>query len=298
MKIVQASGGGGEDSPSAQWRTIPAAMTMDAVAGGRAGAHDRWSWSRTFTLARHQLRLLWREWTLPFVYLAIPLIICAFVRDTYGAALRAGVPGATGAEVAVPGQAIVAGFLVLALLGWSMFLDHRWGTWTRLRAAPVRPAEVVVARLGVGVLHLLAQFALVLLAGRLVFGLVPIESWLSVGAVAVATVVMIAGFGAMALAFSRTNPVFDAFATVGSLVLCGLGGAITPEELMPGWAKAVAPFTPVTWAMRGFRSCYLSGVDSVTGTAIIALLGFAGLFFGVAVLRFRFDESRAASTRG
>lgn len=256
------------------------------------------AWRRTGELARLQVLLIRREWALPLLYVAIPLVVCTFVRDTYGAVLRLGWPGANGAEVAVPGQAVVAGFLVLALLGWSMFLDHRWGTWTRLRATALRPGEVVAARLGVGTVHLALQFVLVLAIGAVLFDLRPVRSWGSVALVTAATVAMIVSYGAMAMAFSRSNPTFDAFATVGSLVLCGLGGAITPEELMPDWARTIAPYTPVTWAMRGFRACFLGGVDSSIDRAVLTLLGFAGCFFAVAVLRFRADEPRQASTRG
>lgn len=256
------------------------------------------AWRRTADLARLQLLLIRREWALPLLYVAIPIVVCTFVRQTYGTVLRLGWPGADGAEVAVPGQAVVAGFLVLALLGWSMFLDHRWGTWSRLRAAPLRPGEVVAARLGVGTVHLAVQFAVVLGLGAALFNLRPIHSWASVGIVTAATVAMIVGYGAMAMAFSRSNPTFDAFATVGSLVLCGLGGAITPEELMPEWARAVAPYTPVTWAMRGFRACFLGGVDNSIDRAVLTLMGFAMLFLAVAVVRFRADEPRTASTRG
>jgi len=138
----------------------------------------------------------------------------------------------------------------------------------------------------------------VFLIGSLVFELTPTRGWGAVAGVTLATVAMVLAYGAMAMAFSRSNPMFDAFVTIGALVLCGLGGAITPEELLPSWAGTIAPYTPVTWAMRGFRACFLSGVDNSIDRSIIVLLGFTAAFTAIAALRYRPDESRSASTRG
>jgi ABC-2 type transport system permease protein len=87
----------------------------------------------------------------------------------------------------------------------------------------------------------------------------------------------------------------NALTNAGAMLLAGLGGAVTPVELLPGWARAIAPLTPAYWAMRGFRSVLFDagGLSSVL-LPIGVLLGFSALFTLVAVRRFRVEEAKVS----
>jgi ABC-2 type transport system permease protein len=70
-----------------------------------------------------------------------------------------------------------------------------------------------------------------------------------------------------------------------------------PFNVLPGWARTIAPATPTYWAMRGFRSIILDGrgLGGVT-TPIAVLLAMALAFGVVALRRLRFDEAKVAWT--
>jgi ABC-2 type transport system permease protein len=78
------------------------------------------------------------------------------------------------------------------------------------------------------------------------------------------------------------------------MVLFGaIGGALVPLNVLPGWARTIAPVTPTYWAMRGFRSVILDA-QGLNGVAmpIAVLLAMTLLFAVVALRRLRFDETK------
>ena len=97
----------------------------------------------------------------------------------------------------------------------------------------------------------------------------------------------------LATATFRTVNQLNGLQNVGAMLFAGLGGALVPFEALPGWAQAVAPFTPAYWAMEGHRAVFLeqgSVVDVLVPAAVLfaasAVLGALG------VARFRVDETK------
>ena len=84
--------------------------------------------------------------------------------------------------------------------------------------------------------------------------------------------------GVASTALCRTVQQANAFAMVGLVLFGAIGGALVPINVLPDWARAVAPVTPTYWAMRGFRSVILDG----QGTA--ALLFPIGILLGMSAL--------------
>lgn len=242
-----------------------------------------------------QLRILRRDpWFLLIVF-GMPLAIMPLMRETVGLSLVAsGYPGADGAEQVVPGQMVLFSFFVAGNVAFSIFREHGWRTWDRLRASPASPRQILAgfALPWVG-LHILFQAA-ILVAGVLFFGL-ELNGGSPVG-----LVLVVASFSAcvvalvlLAAATLRTVNQVQALVNLGALVLGGLGGALVPVEQLPGWAEAAAPATPQYWAMQAHRSIFLDQgsvgdvVDSVLVLSVIALVTFT-----LAAVRFRADETK------
>ena len=80
---------------------------------------------------------------------------------------------------------------------------------------------------------------------------------------------------------------------MGTLLLGGLGGALTPVESLPAWAQTIAPGVPSYWAMRGYRSVILDGGGlSEVWLPVAVLLGFALAFAAMARVLFKVDDTK------
>jgi ABC-2 type transport system permease protein len=74
------------------------------------------------------------------------------------------------------------------------------------------------------------------------------------------------------------------------MVMALLGGCWYPIELFPAFVQTAVKILPTSWAMQGMLDIVLRGQDlgGVLPEAGV-LLGFAALFFGIGVWRFRYE---------
>lgn len=86
---------------------------------------------------------------------------------------------------------------------------------------------------------------------------------------------------------------FVIFLASGSMAGAGIsieGGTATVDFAAEGFRQTVTQLTPHTYAHLGYTKLILEGAGLVDVTPnILALLGFAAVFFVAAVWRFRFD---------
>jgi ABC-2 type transport system permease protein len=250
---------------------------------------------RILAIVEHELRLARRDPTPLMVLIVFPVITIAFLKPALQPALvQAGYRNATGAEQVVPGQAVMSAFFLVSLVTFAFFAEHGWGTWDRLRASPATSIEIVVGKSVPRVAIGIAEFALVLGVGVVLFGLSMQGDALALVPLVVAFCVCLVLLGVAATALSRTAQQANAFAFTGMVLFGAIGGAFVPFNVLPGWAQTIAPATPTYWAMRGMRSVVLDGQGLggvIRPTGMLA--GMALLFAAIAVWRFRFDDVKA-----
>ncbi len=249
---------------------------------------------RSRAILRHEIRLLIDDpGTLVFL-LAMPMLMTVAMKPLFALSLEAdGFAGASGAEQAVPGMAALFTSFTAGMAGIAFFREHGWGTWDRLRASPASSADIMVGKLGpvllVSLLQLLSLFAL----GVILLGLEVSGSSAALVLVIVAFAVAMLGFGMLITALSRTSLQLNTFANLGAMVFAMLGGALVPITLLPDWVQTVARFTPTYWAMEGFLGVILEGdglSDVIPEVAVLTV--FVALFFGLAALKFRVEETK------
>lgn len=253
-------------------------------------------WGRVLALARHEVRILVSD-PLPIVLLfAFPLAVIAFFKPALELALFSeGYVRATGAEQAVPGVAVTFSLFLVGFVGLSFFREHGWGTWDRLLVSPTSTAGVLVGKLvpiaGVAMVQLAFLFSL----GVGVFGLRVRGSAVALAVVCVSLATCSVSLGMAVVAGARTLQQVNIVANLGTVVLAGLGGALVPVSLLPGWTGAVAPAVPPYWAMRGFRAVILDGGGlSAVALPAAVLVGFTGAFVALAMARFRATERKVS----
>jgi ABC-2 type transport system permease protein len=246
-------------------------------------------------VARHQLRILRSDPAFLVIMFLMPLALMPLMREALGINLvAAGFADADGAEQVVPGQMVMFGFFVAGSAAFSLFREHGWRTWDRIRASAASPASLLAGFAAPWILiHILYQVVL-LAAGGLFFGL-RLNGGSGVGLLAILAAFSFCSVSIVLLAAStfRTVNQVQALVNLGAMVFGGIGGALVPIEQLPGWARAVAPATPHYWAMQAHRRIFLEagGFGDVL-KSIIVLVCIGAVAAALGTYRFRADETK------
>jgi len=247
---------------------------------------------------RNELRLVKADPLVVVLLMFMPLVIISILKSTMGASLMAsGQSDVTGAEQVVPGQALLFGFFLTSFIGLTFFREHGWGTWDRLRVSRATRFDIIVAKtlpwVVVGLTQLIALFFL----GWLLFDLNVDGANDAVGIliVSVCWSIFVGCFAVAMVALLPSIQLVSAVSNLGAMVFSAIGGALVPSAQLPGWARALGPFIPTHWAMRGFDAIFLDGegVAGVIGPCVI-LLAFAVGFGILAHTRFKFDAVKTS----
>lgn len=255
--------------------------------------------ARSWAVARHDLRILRSDPVFLITMTVMPLIVMAFIKPAFGTtAVPFGVDPdgvtANGADHAVPGVTVMFAFFLVGNVGFGVFREHGWNTWERLRASRASAGEVMAGKVVVPLLTLALQLSVLIGLGGVLFGLEVRGSMIGLIAVAAAFAVCLVCLGLLLLAVARSIMQLNAVSNLGTMIFAGLGGAIAPITVLPGWARSISPVTPSYWAMRGFRSVIGGGGLGEIVLPVAVLMGFAVVFAAVAVWRFRYDEVKVS----
>ena len=107
---------------------------------------------------------------------------------------------------------------------------------------------------------------------------------------AAATAAAANGLGLLVTALAKTREQMTSISSLLSVTLAALGGMMVPTFIMPQTLQVISKITPHAWALQGFQDVIVRGlgVQAVLPEAGV-LMGFAIIFFGVAIWRFRFE---------
>ena len=78
----------------------------------------------------------------------------------------------------------------------------------------------------------------------------------------------------------RTAQQANSFGYLGMVLFGAIGGAFVPLDLLPGWARAIAPASPGYWAMHAMRAAFTGDVRA----ALVGWLALAGFAIAAAAL--------------
>ncbi len=106
--------------------------------------------------------------------------------------------------------------------------------------------------------------------------------------VAIAAAACISALGLLIGVFAKSEDQTIVLVLIPMFVLSGLGGAWTPLEYTSATFQSIGHVSPVAWAMDGFKNVVARGLgfNSVL-LPVVALAGYALLFFILAAWRFR-----------
>jgi ABC-2 type transport system permease protein len=246
-------------------------------------------WRAARAIASNHTWLVLSDIQLMVFVLVLPVALTLFLRPAFALILHAnGFAGANGAEQAIPGAASLFGFNVGIFLAISIYRDHGWGVWDRMRSTEADTLSIVGGTSApyyvVGFVALLLDFVM----GDVFFDVPSRSAVPSILVLCAAYAFCVIGLGLLLTAITTTLQQVAAIGQPVATLLAIAGGAFMPLSVLPSWAIHIAPASPTYWAMRGFRAVLLEeqGVSTVLlPSLVLVLFGLGAL--GVAVLRLR-----------
>jgi len=173
-----------------------------------------------------------------------------------------------------------------------MLLERQRGLWKRLRSAPVSRRLLLAGKTVSGTLIALMTLLVSFGFAMIVFKVRISGSLAGFFAVSIACSVMAATFGLVVAALGKTPASARGVTTLAVLMMVMLGGAWVPTFIFPAWLQQLTVIVPARWAVDGLDAMTWRGLG--IGSAVVPtlmLLLFAAAFAGVALTRFRWEES-------
>ena len=164
--------------------------------------------------------------------------------------------------------------------------SREMGVLRRYRATPLRPAAYLLASVAVYLMIALLGMAILVVIGKLVFGLRIAGSWLNVLA---AVTLSALSFYSLGYLLASLVPTARAAQVVGMVIffpMMFLSGAGMPLQLLPEGLRKVSDFLPLSYVVRlvqglwfgeSWSNLWLS-VLVLVGMLLIATAGAAKLF--------------------
>jgi ABC-type multidrug transport system permease subunit len=193
-----------------------------------------------------------------------------------------------GVRASLPGNMVM--FVMMNLLlfgGLTIARQRQMGIIRRLACTPVNRVQVVTGMIYGLMLLGLVQVAVVLLAGRLLFGVNLGSNLLAVLATLMVYAWVAASLGVLVGAVIHAEEKVAGVSILLSLLMAALGGCWWPIEICPPAMKVVAHCLPTGWALDALHQLIsFGGTLADAGKPIGALASFgavvsllAGWFF-------------------
>ena len=179
--------------------------------------------------------------------------------------------------------------LTVVLTGAALIREREHGTVEHLLVMPVRPAEIMIAKICANGLVIVAVAIMSLWFVVHSLLRVPLSgSTLLFIAGTVLYVISVAALGILLATFTATMGQFGLLVVPVLVILNLLSGSATPLESMPAWLINVMQITP-TIHFIGFAQNVLyraAGLD-IVWPQLAALAAVTTVYFGVSLMRFR-----------
>jgi ABC-2 type transport system permease protein len=236
---------------------------------------------------RLERRMFWRNPTAAFFSFVLPLLFLFLFGAIFSGdqkTLNVIVPGILGMSV------MSTTFNALAM---NITFLREEGVLKRIHGTPMPGSSYLAGVALNAVSNAAVQVVIVVLAGRLFFGIGWPKDWLELAVFSVAGVATLASLG---VAFSHVIPNFDAapaYTNIVFLPVIFISGVFYDVDRAPQFLQDIAQILPLTHIINGLSAALVTGAsmaDTAGDLAVIAAWGVVGVFF--AVRGFSWDSRR------
>jgi ABC-2 type transport system permease protein len=196
----------------------------------------------------------------------------------------------------VPGWTLFGVFFIAQMLATSLLEEKKVGTFRRLLAAPMSRAALLLGKLMPFLIVNLVQIVLMFAVGVFIMPLVDAPK-LELGShpealilISLAASLTATGLGLLIAALTKTAEQISGLGTLLVVTMAALGGVMVPRYIMPDFMRTIGMISPHAWALTAYQDVLVRGYDIAHILPEVGvLMGFAVMFFGVALWRFKWD---------
>jgi ABC-2 type transport system permease protein len=247
--------------------------------------------SEALTLAWYQFRLerrmFWRNPSAAFFNFLLPLLFLGL----FGAIFSG---SQSDLNVIVPG---IAGMSIMSTtfsaLAMNLTFLREQGVLKRVRGTPLPEMSYLLGVFANAVANAVIQLTIVVLAGKLLFGIDWPKDWIELAVYLAAGVTCLAALG---VAWSHVIPNFDAapaYTNIVFLPVIFISGVFYDVGNAPQFLRDIAQALPLTHVIDGLSGALVNGRglgENWSGLVVIGLWAAVGIFF--AVRGFRWEGHR------
>ena len=233
-------------------------------------------------LAWHQFRLerrmFWRNPSAAFFNFLLPLLFLGLFGAIFSGSQK-------DLNVIVPG---IAGMSMLSTtfsaLAMNLTFLREQGVLKRMRGTPLPEGSYLLGVFANAVTNACIQLTIVVLAGKLAFGIDWPKDWLELAVYLAAGVTCLAALG---VAWSHVIPNFDAapaYTNIVFLPVIFISGVFYDVGRAPQFLRDIAQALPLTHIIDGLSGALVTGrslADNASGLVVIGLWTALGLVFAV-----------------
>jgi ABC-2 type transport system permease protein len=190
----------------------------------------------------------------------------------------------------IPSFTVAFAFFLIGQMASTLLIEKEEGTFRRLLSSPMPRASIISGKMLAYLIVVFLQVLILFAVGYALFQMPLGQSPLALLLLTLALGLASTSLGMMLGALCRTSKQADRLGVVIGFVLLALGGSIFPLFRSEGLMGTLSRLTPSAWAIEGYMGLIGDSWTLMqTLPNILILLGFAAVFFGIAVWRFRFD---------
>lgn len=236
---------------------------------------------------RLERRMFWRNPSAAFFNFLLPLLILVGA----GAILSGNQRDLNRLVPSIAGMSVMA--TTFTALGYNIVYLRERGVLKRIRGTPLPTSSYFGGVTANAVTNTALQIALVVLAGRLFFGIGWPRDWLSLVVFVIAGVVC---FAALGVAFAHVIPNFEstaAYINAVFLPVVAVSFFAFDSSAAPQFVRTIADALPLKPLIDGLSGALVTGSGlehHLDALAVIALWGAFGIYF--AVRGFSWEQSR------
>ena len=197
----------------------------------------------------------------------------------------------------IPAWSLFGMFFIVIPFSHSIMRDRENGVTVRILTYDSRKYHILTGKLAPFFVVNILQFVMMAVVGLfltpLLSGVHFAMGEINAGLVVVTVVASLAAlsYAMMVASLSKTSEQASGFGALSIVILAVIGGIMIPRFAMPPLMQSLALISPLYWGLDAYQGIFLRGDGPLAVLPQCSMLaGFALLFFGVALYKFRWSQ--------